>query len=94
MYDYSTLVEEPFPSSHSSFLKENGIKHYCIPFIANKDASVKTSDCVVNTILRIMLDKANHPMLIHCNKGKVSPKAFISGASMAKSMIISIVLGA
>lgn len=91
---YSTLVEEPFSPSHSSFLKENGIKHYRIPFIANKDASVKTPDGVVNTILRIMLDKANHPMLIHCNKGKVSPKAFISDVSMANSMIISIVLGA
>ncbi|OJJ53150.1 hypothetical protein ASPSYDRAFT_62318 [Aspergillus sydowii CBS 593.65] len=65
-----TLVEEPFPQNHLDFLKENDINHHCIPFIANKDVSVKTPDGVVNTILRIMLDKANHPMLIHCNKGK------------------------
>lgn len=79
----STLVEEPFPQNHLDFLKENDINHHCIPFIANKDVSVKTPDGVVNTILRIMLDKANHPMLIHCNKGKVSPKATISDTSMA-----------
>ncbi|KAL4906478.1 hypothetical protein BDW74DRAFT_133044 [Aspergillus multicolor] len=65
-----TLVEEPFTQSHESFLKESGITHHRIPFIANKDPAVKTPDCVVNAILRLMLNKANHPILIHCNKGK------------------------
>ncbi|KAL4921219.1 tyrosine phosphatase family-domain-containing protein [Aspergillus aurantiobrunneus] len=65
-----TLVDEPYSHSHMSFLKENGIKHYRVPVIANKDATVKTPECVVNSILRIMLNKSNHPILIHCNKGR------------------------
>ncbi|KAL4785751.1 tyrosine phosphatase family-domain-containing protein [Aspergillus varians] len=65
-----TLVEEPYTPSYESFLKENGIKHHRIHFIANKNATVKTPECVVDTILSIMLNKSNHPILIHCNKGK------------------------
>ncbi|KAL4927196.1 tyrosine phosphatase family protein [Aspergillus undulatus] len=65
-----TLVDEQYTQSYESFIKENGIKHHIVPFIANKDPAVKTPDCVVNVILRIMLNKSNHPILIHCNKGK------------------------
>ncbi|KAL5000730.1 tyrosine phosphatase family-domain-containing protein [Aspergillus recurvatus] len=65
-----TLVDEPYTQSHESFLKESGIVHHRIPFIANKDPAIKTSERVVNAILRLMLNKSNHPILIHCNKGK------------------------
>ncbi|KAL4938994.1 hypothetical protein BDV06DRAFT_199737 [Aspergillus oleicola] len=65
-----TLVDEPLSQSFQNFIKENGINHHVVPFIANKDPAVKTPACVVNVILRIMLNKSNHPMLIHCNKGK------------------------
>jgi tyrosine-protein phosphatase SIW14 len=69
---YSTLVDEPYTQSHEKFLEETGITHHRIPFIANKDPAIKTPERVVNTILRLMLNKSNHPILIHCNKGKVS----------------------
>ncbi|KAL4809049.1 tyrosine phosphatase family-domain-containing protein [Aspergillus unguis] len=65
-----TLVEEPYTQSHTDFLEDNAIKHYRIPFIANKDPTIKTPECVLNVILRLMLNTSNHPMLIHCNKGK------------------------
>ncbi|KAL4964786.1 tyrosine phosphatase family protein [Aspergillus stella-maris] len=65
-----TLVDEPLSQGFQSFISQNGIKHHIVPFIANKDPAVKTPACVVNLILRLMLNKSNHPMLIHCNKGK------------------------
>ncbi|KAL4873159.1 hypothetical protein BDV12DRAFT_160483, partial [Aspergillus spectabilis] len=65
-----TLVEEPYTPSHASYLKENGITHHRVAFIANKDPSIKTSETVVNHIMEILLNKSNHPILIHCNKGK------------------------
>ena len=30
------------------------------------------SDADLDKILGILLNKANHPVLVHCNKGKVS----------------------
>ncbi|KAL4775500.1 tyrosine phosphatase family-domain-containing protein [Aspergillus nidulans var. acristatus] len=65
-----TLVDEPYTQSHEKFLEETGITHHRIPFIANKDPAIKTPERVVNAILRLMLNKSNHPILIHCNKGK------------------------
>ncbi|KAE8146702.1 tyrosine phosphatase family-domain-containing protein [Aspergillus avenaceus] len=65
-----TLVEEPYEASHLDFLKENRIAHLRIIVQPNKDLAEKTPDHVINGILEILLDKANHPVLIHCNKGK------------------------
>ncbi|KAK1139037.1 tyrosine-protein phosphatase siw14 [Aspergillus melleus] len=65
-----TLVEEPYTASHMRFLEENGIAHFRIPIQANKEPAVKTPDHVVVGILEILLNKANHPVLVHCNKGK------------------------
>ncbi|KAL2833383.1 tyrosine phosphatase family-domain-containing protein [Aspergillus cavernicola] len=65
-----TLVEEPYTQSHMTFLKENAVTHHRIAFIANKDAAVRTPESVLHRIIEIILDKANHPILIHCNKGK------------------------
>jgi tyrosine-protein phosphatase SIW14 len=75
---YSTLVDEPYTQSHEKFLEETGITHHRIPFIANKDPAIKTPERVVNAILRLMLNKSNHPILIHCNKGKVSARSSAS----------------
>ncbi|KAE8353924.1 tyrosine phosphatase family-domain-containing protein [Aspergillus coremiiformis] len=65
-----TLVDEPYSMSHMNFLRENGIAHFRIVVQANKDPQEKTPDHVINGILEILLNKANHPILIHCNKGK------------------------
>ncbi|KAL3450728.1 tyrosine phosphatase family-domain-containing protein [Aspergillus insuetus] len=65
-----TLVEEPYDQSHENFVKDGGITHHRIAFIANKDPSVRTPETVVNHIMEILLNKNNHPVLIHCNKGK------------------------
>ncbi|PYI06656.1 hypothetical protein BO78DRAFT_418568 [Aspergillus sclerotiicarbonarius CBS 121057] len=65
-----TLVDEPYPPSHVVFMKENGITHHRILVQANKDPDVKIPDAVMCRILALLLDRGNHPILIHCNKGK------------------------
>ncbi|EAW10165.1 tyrosine phosphatase family protein [Aspergillus clavatus NRRL 1] len=65
-----TFVEGEYTRDHQVFLKENGIEHRRILVQANKDPAVRTPDHIVNYILEILLNKANHPMLVHCNKGR------------------------
>ena len=67
-----TLVGEPYPEEYVQFLKENGITHYQIEMPGNKETCVTpVSDEKITAALRIVLDRRNHPLLIHCNKGKV-----------------------
>lgn len=65
-----TLVPEPLPFEFENFITSNGITHFHIPILANKDPDVYSSDETVCKVLEIMLDPSNYPMLIHCNKGK------------------------
>ncbi|RHZ57165.1 3'-5'-exodeoxyribonuclease [Aspergillus thermomutatus] len=65
-----TFVEGEYTQDYQVFLKENGIEHRRILILANKDPMVRTPDDVVNRVLEIILNKANHPLLLHCNKGK------------------------
>lgn len=67
-----TLVDEPYSLAHQTFLKDGGITHHRILVQANKDPSVKTSSSVIAKILEVLLTKSNQPVLVHCNKGKVS----------------------
>ncbi|PYI17719.1 tyrosine phosphatase [Aspergillus violaceofuscus CBS 115571] len=65
-----TLVDEPYTPEHMSFLKEIGIVHIRILVEPNKDPAVKSPDYVICQVLEVLLNKANHPVLVHCNKGK------------------------
>lgn len=71
-YYYRTLVEEPYSPDHQAFLEEGGITHHRILVHPNKDPAVKTPDAVVIRILQILVTRSNQPVLVHCNKGKVS----------------------
>ncbi|PLB38941.1 tyrosine phosphatase family protein [Aspergillus candidus] len=65
-----TLVDEPYTTSHLKFLNDNGISHLRIIIPPNKDPEVEVSNTDLDRILGILLNKANHPVLVHCNKGK------------------------
>jgi tyrosine-protein phosphatase SIW14 len=71
--DYSrTLVSEPYPEENARFLKENGITHYQIGMPGNKESCITpVPDEKITAALSVVLDRRNHPILIHCNKGKV-----------------------
>jgi tyrosine-protein phosphatase SIW14 len=65
----STLVPEAISDEYRDFMKSAGIQHFQVHLNANKGA-VRVQSCDMNRALNIVLDKSNHPLLIHCNKGK------------------------
>jgi tyrosine-protein phosphatase SIW14 len=54
-----------------AFMKENNIKHHQISMPGNKEPFVKIPPQAIKAALVVILDRRNHPILIHCNKGKV-----------------------
>jgi tyrosine-protein phosphatase SIW14 len=69
--DISTLVPEAISPEYRSFMAENGIQHFQVQIPANK-GEIRIGACEMSRAMEIVLDRTNHPMLIHCNKGKVS----------------------
>jgi tyrosine-protein phosphatase SIW14 len=69
-----TLVPEQISPEYRRFMEDNRIQHFQVHIPANK-GSIKINACEMTRALEIVLDRRNHPMLIHCNKGKVSLSA-------------------
>lgn len=67
-----TLVGHPYSSAHETFLMEGNITHYRILVNPNKETVERSPDTVIARVLEILVNKNNHPVLVHCNKGKVS----------------------
>ncbi|KAK2873231.1 hypothetical protein FQN49_002504 [Arthroderma sp. PD_2] len=65
-----TLVEEEWSPEYREFVKNSGITSHIIPILANKDPEIYTPASTVVQVLNILLDPRNHPVLVHCNKGK------------------------
>lgn len=65
-----TLILEEYPEQNTKFLDEEGIIFYQFGIPGNKEPFVQIPDDKIAAALVTMLDRRNHPMLIHCNKGK------------------------
>lgn len=67
-----TLVPQDYPAENVLFMKENGISHFQIPIAAHKNESVTIPLENIANALDILRNPERHPVLVHCNKGKVS----------------------
>ena len=56
---------------YDNFIAEDKIHHIRIEVPAHKNADSVISIEIILQVLRVMRDKSNYPMLVHCNKGKV-----------------------
>lgn len=65
-----TLIPEKYPQANVEFMQQNGIQHIQIGIRANKEPFVEVPLDKITKAVSIILDKRNHPILIHCNKGK------------------------
>ncbi|KAK6524285.1 hypothetical protein TWF694_005939 [Orbilia ellipsospora] len=65
-----TLIPEKYPQSNIEFMQSNGIQHIQIGIAANKEPFVEVPLDKITQAVSVILDKRNHPILIHCNKGK------------------------
>ncbi|EAQ86795.1 hypothetical protein CHGG_08048 [Chaetomium globosum CBS 148.51] len=63
-----TLVHKEFPRGYDAFLHRNGIQHAIFDMKGTKKESIPVA--TMESILRVVLDRRNHPLLIHCNHGK------------------------
>jgi tyrosine-protein phosphatase SIW14 len=64
------LVPEEYPEENLKFAKENNINVFQVSMSGNKEPFVKIPDDVLTEALKIAINPANHPLLIHCNRGK------------------------
>ncbi|KAH8938230.1 hypothetical protein BDL97_16G070700 [Sphagnum fallax] len=64
------LCPEPYPEANKEFMEKNGITIFHFGIEGNKEPFVDIPEDVIRDALKVLLDVKNHPILIHCNKGK------------------------
>lgn len=64
------LCPEPYPEANSEFLEVEGIHLFQFGIEGNKDPYVCIPVDAIMGALRVLLDVRNHPVLIHCKRGK------------------------
>lgn len=64
------LIPEDYPLLQLQFLKQENIQLFQLGMSGNKEPFVKISLELITEAAKIVLKPANHPILIHCNRGK------------------------
>ncbi|KAJ8636089.1 hypothetical protein MRB53_010356 [Persea americana] len=64
------LCPEPYPEPNLEFLKSNGIRLFEFGIEGYKEPFVNIPEDTVREALKVVLDVRNHPILIHCKRGK------------------------
>eukprot|EP00013_Stygamoeba_regulata_P006294 CAMPEP_0177630384 /NCGR_PEP_ID=MMETSP0447-20121125/1182_1 /TAXON_ID=0 /ORGANISM="Stygamoeba regulata, Strain BSH-02190019" /LENGTH=183 /DNA_ID=CAMNT_0019131787 /DNA_START=52 /DNA_END=603 /DNA_ORIENTATION=+ len=64
------LCPEPYSELNHDFIKKNNITLFQFGVHGNKEPFVDIPQDTINEALKVLLDKRNFPILIHCNKGK------------------------
>ncbi|EYU27740.1 hypothetical protein ABFS82_13G128800 [Erythranthe guttata] len=64
------LCPEPYPASNIEFLNANGIRLFQFGLEGSKEPFVNIPDAIIHRALEAVLDERNHPLLIHCKRGK------------------------
>lgn len=65
-----SLLPEDYPTLQMNFLNDNDIKLFQLGMSGNKEPFVKISSDLITMAAKIILNPENHPILIHCNRGK------------------------
>ncbi len=61
---------EDYPTEQLEFLNREGIELHKFPVKGNCEPFISTDSEQITRALEVILDTRNHPLLIHCNKGK------------------------
>ncbi|RKP00882.1 hypothetical protein CXG81DRAFT_2796, partial [Caulochytrium protostelioides] len=65
-----TVILEEYPEQNARFLAENSLRFFQFGVPGNKEPFVDIPEPTIAAALTVILDRRNHPLLIHCNKGK------------------------
>ncbi|KAI1106434.1 tyrosine phosphatase family-domain-containing protein [Jackrogersella minutella] len=63
-----TLVGKELPDGYQQFIDGNRIKHEIFDMAGTKKADIPTK--TMQSILKVVGNRKNYPLLIHCNQGK------------------------
>lgn len=63
-----TLVGKDLPDGYQEFISVNGIKHEVFDMAGTKKADIPLQ--TMQSIIAIISNRKNYPLLIHCNQGK------------------------
>ncbi|CAL0299977.1 unnamed protein product [Lupinus luteus] len=64
------LCPEPYPQQNLDFLQSQNIQLFQFGIEGKTDLSVSTVNDTIMESLEVLIDVRNHPVLIHCNRGK------------------------
>ncbi|XP_009757974.1 inositol diphosphatase DSP4 [Nicotiana tabacum] len=64
------LCPEPYPEANMEFLKENDIRLFQFGIKNCKEPFVNIPEEKIREALEVLIDVRNHPVLIHCKRGK------------------------
>ncbi|CDP05680.1 unnamed protein product [Coffea canephora] len=64
------LCPEPYPEANTDFLMANGIQLYQFGIDGAKEPFVNIPEDTIREALKVVIDARNHPLLIHCKRGK------------------------
>lgn len=64
------LIPEDYPQPQIDFLARENIELFQLGMLGNKEPFVKISSDLITQAAKIVLNPANQPILIHCNRGK------------------------
>lgn len=62
------LCTEAYPQENLEFLKENNIQLFQFGIDGTKDTPIPRG--IITDALKVLIDVRNHPILIHCKRGK------------------------
>ncbi|OEL34912.1 putative tyrosine-protein phosphatase [Dichanthelium oligosanthes] len=64
------LCPEPYPEPNLEFLRAHGIRLFQFGIDGSKEPFVNIPEDRIREALKVILDVRNHPVLIHCKRGK------------------------
>ncbi|CAG8528381.1 16331_t:CDS:2 [Rhizophagus irregularis] len=64
------VYRKEYPEQNMKFLEANDIKFFQFEIAGNKEPFCHIPEDKISAALAVILDRRNHPILIHCNKGK------------------------
>lgn len=64
------LCPEPYPEASHEFLRARGIRLFQFGIDGSKEPFVNIPEDRIREALKVVLDTRNHPILIHCKRGK------------------------
>ncbi|KAH7543459.1 hypothetical protein FEM48_Zijuj02G0186400 [Ziziphus jujuba var. spinosa] len=64
------LCFEPYPEENLEFLRSNNIKLFQFGIEGKTESPISIPEETIMDALRVLIDVRNHPVLIHCKRGK------------------------